>query len=311
LLLPDLEGKYSLQIQTSTACNAACIFCPHRHTWGKAPVHRMPDALLERVLAQMKPFVYYKIAPYLQNDPFCDERIFSVIRRIREEFRFDILELSANPISLDPSLFAALTESLQGVPHEIRLSFHGVDKAGFEKNMGLDFDRSLHNALSLLHAASENRLCVTVKALGAGKGGASFAAEFSEDDFLRFWTDQCAREGLDPAQFQWKYSRYHSRSGNAQRSGAQWTFGGGEVVRPDLRGFCCSRADKWFHVLSTGELILCCNDYGREVVIGDLSKTGIRQILASARYRTVRDQVQGFADAPPNFICKRCTSPGG
>ena len=83
------------------------------------------------------------------------------------------------------------------------------------------------------------------------------------------------------------------------------------IVRPDLGGFYCTRVDRWFHFSYNGELVLCCNDYCKEVVLGDITKNTITEIMESKRYKEINQQVRGEIPSASDFICKRCTSPGG
>ncbi len=307
LALGDLGGKYSLQIQTTTACNARCVFCPHADSWGARPARRMTDSTFGRVVQQMQRFRFFKVAPYLQNEPLTDHRIFDFTATLATALRFDVLEIACNPVAATPARARRLADCLAGIPHEIRLSFHGVDARSFECNMGLDFDVARRNAVHLLRVAEERGLHVTIKALGAARPfGRSAAAAFDEASFTQFWRHLCAREGLAFERLTLKYGRHHNRSDNVRRHAD-----GPRTVRADLRGFSCSRADRWFHITYDGALVLCCNDYFREQVLGNVNEADPDAIIESDTYRRVIAQVKGEVGSPPDFLCKRCESPGG
>lgn len=308
LLLPDLKGKYSLQIQTTTACNAGCVFCPHPASWGALPAMLMTETIFEKILLEMKRFKFYLIAPYLQSEPLCDPRIFDFLKSIIKTLSFDIIQISTNPLALSKRKAYRLVEALGSTPHEIRISFHGVDRSSYERNMGLNYEQSLKNLVNFLHIAAETNMTATVKALGLKRGAVKCnACDYDENAFLQFWAAVCQKEGLPFDRFNFKYGAYHNRSCNLDQAGEKPKV----IVRPDLKGFYCTRVDKWFHILYNGELVLCCNDYFREVVIGDLSQMGISEILDSDRYRSINARVRGQAVSEADFICKRCASPGG
>ena len=304
----NLDGKYSLQLQTTTACNARCVFCAHPDTWGRLPVRLMSKRTFDRVLTEMRRFRFFKVAPYLQNEPLADPRVFDFIRRLAAALRLDLLEIACNPVAPPPSRARRLADCLAGVAHGIRLSFHGVDAASFEHNMGLDFDVATRNAVYLLRLAGQASLHVTIKGLGAARAaGRSAPVPFDERAFAAFWRGVCEREGLDFDRVSLKYGMHHNRSDNVRRAATTRPL----VVRPDLTGFACTRVDRWFHVGYDGALVLCCNDYAREQVLGNVHDAGIDEIMASSAYRTVAAQVRGEAASPSDFLCKRCESPGG
>lgn len=304
--LTNLEGKYSMQLQTTTACNSSCIFCPHKSTWGKKPVKLMTDELIEKILNQMKDFTYYQISPYLQNEPLCDPRIFDILDQIKKMLKYDKICFSSNPLALTREKSNKLAEHLKDTPHEIRLSFHGVDSHSFETNMGIDYETSLKNTIYFLHVGNEYGLNVTVKGLGTKRGKIKVnAADFDEDDFMTFWKRICNEENLPFESFYFRYSGYHNRSANTDGVSSD------AIARPDLTDFYCTRVDRWFHFSYNGELVLCCNDYCKEVILGDIRKNSISEIMESEIYKKVNQQVRGQAASEPNFLCKRCTSPGG
>ncbi len=84
-----------------------------------------------------------------------------------------------------------------------------------------------------------------------------------------------------------------------------------ENVRNSLKGFYCPRVDTWLHFLYTGELCICCMDYHREQIFGDITANTIEEIRKSEAFTTMRDMAFGLKESPNDFICKRCISPNG
>jgi intein/homing endonuclease len=54
-----------------------------------------------------------------------------------------------------------------------------------------------------------------------------------------------------------------------------------------------------------------CMDYNREVVIGNLNNNTIQEIYNSKNWKHIYNQCTGKEKSPDDFICKRCSSPGG
>ncbi len=297
----------NVQIQTTSACSGKCIICPYLDSWHKHHPGRMSDALFERILDQLAPLQLKKICPYLENEPLLDPAIFPRIRAIKERLGFEILEVSTNAQALDAEAAGELAELMAGIKHEIWISFHGVDRRTHEGVMGLDFEQCLANTVGLLKLSDTMPLRVIIRGAGMGADASlHHEFEFSEAEYVAFWEDQFKRHGIRTRPgINW--IRYHDRSGAIRRNNIRLQGN----VRDSLKGFHCPRVDSWLHFLYTGELCICCMDYHREQIFGDIRRDSLPEILNSEAYRNMRDMAFGLKPSPSDFICKRCISPNG
>ena len=104
-----------------------------------------------------------------------------------------------------------------------------------------------------------------------------------------------------------RYIKYHDRAGSIARNEYNYK----KTFRNHLKDFYCPRIDQWIHILYNGDVIICCNDYHREVVFGNLNKQNIAEIFSSDEYREVKDILSGRSPVPNNFLCLRCNKIGG
>ena len=79
--------------------------------------------------------------------------------------------------------------------------------------------------------------------------------------------------------------------------------------RPDhkpLKRFAnCTRLFKQAYILWNGDMVLCCTDYTRKVVLGNVDETSIREVWNSPRAVQIRRlYAEGFMDQIP--LCKDC-----
>ena len=76
----------------------------------------------------------------------------------------------------------------------------------------------------------------------------------------------------------------------------------------DLQGalFGCERVLNWIHIGVHGECFLCCEDYYQRVVYGNIEDGEIGQIASGLPMQTLRKQVYGGAEAPKDFLCRKC-----
>jgi hypothetical protein len=162
--------------------------------------------------------------------------------------------------------------------------------------------------VGLLRIAQEQDLHVLIRGSGCAVPASEGRApeHFTREEFTAFWGRVLSENGITRRP-QLLYLLYHDRAGAIRRDG-QYRFG---IARKSLRGFRCWRIDRGLHVLYNGDVVICCNDYHREVVLGNLREQSIAEVFRSERYREVRRQVLGLAESPSDFICKRCSKPGG
>ena len=267
----------------------------------------MNDELFSRIVDQLEPMRIGKLCMYLQNEPFLDSHYFDRLNQVCRRLDFEVLEISTNASTLTEETSQKLAELLDGMPHEIWVSFHGVDKDGYSKVMDLDFTKSLANVISLLKLAEQRGLQVTIRSAGTAMSNGEDLSlpRFSQRQMEMFWEEvfQKYRITQRPALV---YFAYHGRAGSLPHRGRQ-----DQKRKKSLFGFYCERGDQWLHVLYNGEVVFCCNDYHRKTVISNLNTQTIKEVLHSRKYRAHRLMMMGLKKAPDDFICRFCRKPGG
>jgi len=267
----------------------------------------MDDALYHRIIDAISRYKLAKFCPYLANEPLMDGKLFERIEHAISKLDFRLLELATNASLLDERKLDDLVRILPGVPHEISISFHGTDEQSYTSIMGLDYHRALANVLSLLEKAQDHDLNIVIRGAGAPKlPSERLTTWFSQEEFESFWSTQCETHGFAKRP-RLDYFPYHDRAGTIRRNEVNFS----EFIHRDLNNFYCLRADQCVHFLYTGELILCCMDYHRETRFGDIREQGLEEIFSDEPFRQLARRMTGTEESPPDFICKRCISPGG
>lgn len=302
-----LPGEIHVQIQTTSHCNAQCVFCPYPDSWHAQNPGRMSHHVFEKILSELKPFRIGKVCPYLENEPLMDPDLLHRIQRIKEELQFRCLEVSTNGYLLTPGLSRSLIEALRPVGHEVWISIPGVEPEAYRLTTGLDFHLTLERVIGFLKMA-DGDIHIRIRGAGHPWRETSVGWKFSEERFQEFWEDIFHRHSIDAGNIKLEYLRYHDRAGSIRRNPLR--FG---KIRDIGHGnpFYCSRIDRWFHFLYTGELCICCMDYHRQEILGDIRIQSLREILASETYRNCRDRLMGLVPSADSFICKHCIHPGG
>lgn len=297
----------NIQVQTTSKCNGRCVMCPYPDSWQAANPGEMSPEVFERILSELEGRDIGKFCMYLENEPLLDPRIFDRLAMVLERIKPDCVEVSTNGLVLTPEKTERLGALLKGVKHEIWVSFHGKDRESYETIMGLPFEKTLANVVNLLKYADETGLRVIIRGAGQPQhADIALPSNFTEDDYKTFWNGVFEKHSIRNRPGV-NFFAYHDRAGTITRNGVKIQ----EPVRPDLTGFRCDRVGGWLHFLYTGELVICCMDYHREEIFGDITRESLDTILSGHSFTSLKAQVEGRQESPSHFICKRCISPGG
>ncbi len=297
----------NIQIQTVSNCNATCYFCPYHGSWHQKNPGKMSMEMYKKLIDNLKQYKIKKFCPYLENEPLLDQDLFEKIAYAIEVFKPEIVEVATNISVLNEKVIKGLREVLITVPHELRVSFHGIDEQSYSEVMGLDFDKSLENVKVLVEMMQNEPLNLMIR--GSGKpreSNSNVKFWFGEEEYYKFWKKELANYKVQPVI---DFFTYHDRASQKQLTKKGVDF---NVYREDLKDFYCSRFDQWVHFLYTGEPILCCMDYNRETVFPDsLHNNSIDELYQSEYFIETIKKATGLCESEDDFICKRCVSPGG
>jgi len=307
--MAGITSLQTVQIQTSSACNGKCLFCPYTTSWYKKNPGKMGLGVYNKIIdaiAEYDPEFAGKFCPYLCNEPFTDSRIVPLMKVAIDKLHHPFLELSTNLALPDKR---KINDTLRVFEENnwngrLMVSFHGITKKFYEHNMGLDYDTALENLKYLIKQA-DGRLNIWIHtAVGSHDGVLKLA---NEPTLKQTWNETL--KGLPLQNIVVYPLKVHNRSGNVKMEG--WKYD--KVVRklgPKHPPFDCPRFYRHLHVIHTGEVILCCNDYNRETVVGDLKRQTIQEIYTSPEWKQIRSMARGKSESDENFLCARCQWPG-
>jgi radical SAM protein with 4Fe4S-binding SPASM domain len=83
---------------------------------------------------------------------------------------------------------------------------------------------------------------------------------------------------------------------------------GGELASNGLKAFShCFRPFRTFYVLWNGDVIPCCADWGRKLILGNLRERSIHEIWHSEPFARLRGSLEKWDLATLPTICKACS----
>lgn len=276
-----------LSIQTTSFCNANCIFCPNNEVKHLFPPKVMDEALYKKVIDECKTYRQIeRVILYLNNEPLTDAHIIDRINYAKETLPWASVHILTNGSLLDDNMQDKLIESKLDW---IGISMHGIKKQSVESAMGLDYDVVFPRVLNFIQKARKKRGFDNFVMVTFLKH--KYMAPEESNEVISFWKSQ----GISRISF---FEAPISRAGNVSSIA--------QTHHSRIFGCRSIWANEMIHIVENGEVILCCMDWRREVILGNVNNQSIHEIWNSQKYARVRDKRDGKNDSEDNFICKRC-----
>ena len=234
----------NIGVESSTACNAKCSFCPNSiMTRMKG---EMSDELFYKIVKDGKAINISSFMPYLNGEPFIFPRIWNWLDYLRDEEVWVTIYTNAEFLEVD---------KLIRYPNirYINCSFNAATEDSFSKvSPGLHYERCKVNIEDLISRA---KFPVRVSMVVVEEN-IKEVAKFSEmwgrySCFATFknWTGD-------------KYST-HRQQGTRQP---------------------CWSLRQSMSILWDGRVVACCMDYDGKLILGDVNKNTLREIWHESRW---------------------------
>jgi radical SAM protein with 4Fe4S-binding SPASM domain len=260
-----LPFPLEIQIQTNTLCNASCIMCPYPEVSKEFPHSQMEQELYEEILAQCsREGGLRRLEPFLMNEPFTDRRLVDWIAMAKERVPQAWVTVTTNGTLVRPVVSDRLVQS--GLD-AIWFSFNGATKETYEKIMGCSYDTVVRN-IDYLLAIRPPSLQVFTNMIET----VPMQPEIAEN--IRRWVERGVGSGS---------SKLVNRAGNVRNfTELNYTPLHSEPVR------LCDLLFHKMYILYNGDVVLCCMDWRRQVIMGNVKQQSLREIWHGERYTHYR-----------------------
>lgn len=271
----------TVEFQTLSVCNAKCVFCPHALSPELIPHGRMEDGLIEKIAAECGRHLVGHINPYLTNEPLMDKRMPDILRLLRAKNPLSKTKINSNAQLLDKDMSRRVLDS--GLS-QIWFSVNGYSPESYRASMNLDFSTTMRNIdafLALKRQSGRKRPGVRVTTIH------TTLVAHELEGAKRYWAERDVR-----------FSIHHmdNRAGDEVRNIAPVEH----VRKPD-----CDLFLKQAYIVENGDMILCCHDWRRSVVLGNVAETSIKAVWNSQAFldRIYEYYAGNFANIE---ICRNC-----
>lgn len=264
-------------IEINSHCNFRCGFCPVAQD--PLPKQLMAPDLIETVIARVAEYGIKSIDLNHYGEPTLSPHLLHSVRTAATAGLR--VHLFTNASGLTAEISAELA-ALGNVAAFVNLP--SLDSAEFQK---LTLSKQHARVMSHVRTAVANGL-PTWLSINA-------AANRTEKEKRRLRTRLMKETGANAY-----FSRMISRAGSLKETSYA------TAPRHEGRLAGCLAFLQKLVVSVEGEVFLCCNDYKREYVLGNLRESSLREIVSRPRAVELRRFIFGIDDAPPDFICRQC-----
>ncbi len=272
-----------IQIQTVGGCNASCVMCAM-----SSPIIRklqrglLSDDLFERIVTECVQFkACNEIALYLQNEPLLDPRLAARVSFVKDKSHGRLFTRLVTNGSL---LFRSrIKELIDAGLDRISISVNAFTEPTYTQIMGgLDFSQTLANIEDLLELAPENMLVLFTFMVTS-------LNETEVRDAIDYWSSRgvlCGAYGIN------------TMSGNVPNFESIRS-----VSAPDRPKECYLPLES-AAILCSGDVILCCTDWARKSICGNINTQSLYQVWHSDDLsRLRRDAIFNRFN---HEICSKC-----
>ena len=273
-----------IQIQTITGCNASCVFCPNGKTNNPFPSGKIEDWLYRKIVDECITNRVKRISPYLMNEPLRDRELGEKIKYVAEKKPVKTsIKLNSNASLLKEDVAEQILES--GLDR-LNISFHGISKKVYEKSMqGLSYENTLHNINTFLETKRKMnkvkpKVTITMVETELMK---------SERDKIRsYWNKRGVSIHIQPLE-----NRAQRKIANRGLNLNEW--------QPYL---WCKRLFTQAYILYNGDLVLCCVDWERTTILGNVREKSIVEVWNGKKALSIRKKF--LSGTTEGLLCHSC-----
>ncbi len=266
-------------IEITNVCNLNCDFCPKHHRDRRQLTAEEFDLLTDRIRGKVC-FLYF----HLMGEPLLHPLLPQFIKMAREKGFKTVLTSNG-------TLLHRAMDLLDTLPHKIQLSLHS-----HESNERGELAGYIDEVMRFSTQAAERGTCIVLRLWNQG------GRDKENEEVMRLIEQFVPKPWRDrPDGFRLCDNLYLEFDRKFQ-----WPSSDGEGLGEEKPQLFCKALIKQIGVLSDGSLVPCCLDHDGDVVLGNLLRQSLEEILASPRAQAL---VEGFKHhAASEALCQNCES---
>ncbi|MFC1968359.1 radical SAM/SPASM domain-containing protein [Chloroflexota bacterium] len=271
-----------IQIQTKSLCNGHCIFCPYPEVSKRLEHGTMTWELFKNITDELFSIKYPVMLVFeLHNEPLLDDRIFDFIKYVKSRNREIGCFLVSNGQVIDNF---SLQEINQSDIDGLIVSLNAHSQEMFQKlNSGLNYYRIIRNIHLLISVESLKRKLMISFVLNQ-----ETAKEIPQA--LDYWKSMDVKTRIielnNRAGTIADYNSMTLRSSNINFSLTEII--GRYLIDCTIGIIGCYETFYHMNILYNGDVIICCDDWNRATIVGNVRDKTIKQVWNSPPMNEVR-----------------------
>ena len=282
---PLTPGPPRVQIQTQAGCNGRCVFCPNEQVLKSDLEHgRMPLEMFHKIVEDLAKTPPRRVGMYMQNEPLLDKRLPELTKYVTERLPDTKTQVITNGTYLTEKVGEALLDA--GLK-QIKCSLQSLDPETNREIMGYDSRKVIENCITFqkLIKKKKSKIDFRVSMVVTNKN----VDEIPQT--RKFW----AKHGVRLVT-----SALENRGGNIADA-EQLNVG-------EMRSMGnCVRPSRDMMILFNGDVPLCCVDWHRTHVLGNVYTQSVQDVWYATRVTQVRDALAEVDTAKMPDICRDCS----
>ena len=330
-----LEPLKYISIMTTSVCTSNCVYCPYPYAWTTKNPGYMSDELYQKIVLDIKntyPGFGGHYSYQNGNEPTADPKFIERMEYFYQQLPNARINFPTNANLLTPERSKQLIDLMLRyedfndgrIHYGILVHFAGTDKESWNEIMGsrYEYEDVVHNIQSLLKYNNQRDNIIPIDIMGYHGADPHGSTLFDMNEEVAYTKENLDLWFYDPedyekhlrslfdgiAPYSWNTMLFQNRAGDL-RLFDEWR--GNRQVReigPDNEFTCARFFDgKGLHVLYDGSVTVCCNDWQKRNILGNLSSQTISELFDSEEYKEFMYMGHGYISSPPDFICKLCT----
>lgn len=283
----NLKFPKIIEFQINSICNSHCSICPYALIEKKFGNIKMSDEQIEKLVDELDNYSNEidRIIPYLNNEPFIDNRFINLLRRLKSK-KNHVLEVSTNASLLTKEISEIIVN--EKLIDDFRISFFAGNKEEYKKLMpNLNFDKCVENIRNFLKI-NDNKIAYQITLV------------------LVPWIDM--KKNIAQVKELFPNANIHpfgflDRAGNLEQKN---NLAIDKDKNIKLIGCNLERPFERMCILANGDVVLCSQDWSREEIQGNVFNTSIYEVWNSKRAINIKRKILGEIPTESNYICKKC-----
>jgi radical SAM protein with 4Fe4S-binding SPASM domain len=254
--VPDFPK--TIVIETQFGCNAGCVFCQYTQVKDVLPRGKMSAEMFEKIARECAGLDVERFILCLDNEPLLDQTLAERYAILKTHCPKAVRNLTTNGSLLTPDKIEALVGG--GLVDEVFLSINGASKDVYEEMMALPFEKTMQNlehfcAWLKAHPAVREKLRVRVNTVKTQRVAAEIPA---------------MKERWEAEGFEMHIIEMDNRGAQLDMKKLR-----GETMQANIS---CRRPFHTMVLTWEGRAVICCVDYRREIVLGNVHEQSLYEI---------------------------------